>query len=154
MLADFARDTDMDLLMLAGRYTLLDQSALDDLFPACDERGMRVVAAGVYNSGVLARPRPTSGAKYDYTDVPEDVLRRAERIDEISRRRGVELPAAALAFPLAHPVVASVCVGARSPEQIERNAALYRSGVPAELWADLRAEGLLRADAPTESGGR
>jgi len=154
MLADFARDTDMDVLMPAGRYTLLDQSALDDLLPACDERGTKIVAAGVFNSGVLARSSPTRDAKYDYTDVPDQVLRRAVRIDEICRAHGVELPAAALAFPLANSVVASVCVGARSPEQIKRNASLYRSGVPAELWVELRREGFLRADAPTESGGR
>ena len=154
MLADFARETDMDLLMLAGRYTLLDQSALDDLLPACEGRGMKVVAAAVFNSGVLARSRPGRGGKYDYADAPDEILRRADRIDEICGRNGVDLPAAALAFPLAHPVVASVCVGARSPEQIERNMALYASGVPVELWDELRAEGLLRADAPTGSGGR
>jgi len=149
MLADFARDTDMDLLMLAGRYTLLDQSALDDLLPACEERGTRIVAAGVFNSGLLARSGSVAGGKYDYADAPDDVVRRAERVNGICRRHGVELPAAALAFPLAHPAVASVCVGARSPEQIERNVSLYRSGAPADLWAELRAEGLLRADAPT-----
>ena len=153
MLADFARDTDMDVLMLAGRYTLLDQSALDDLLPVCEERGMKIVAAGVFNSGLLARAGPRRGAKYDYADAPDDVLRRAERVDEICNAHEVELPAAALAFPLAHPVVASVCVGARSREQIERNVALYRSGVPDDLWGELRAEGLLRVDAPTESGG-
>ena len=154
MLAAFARETDMDLLMIAGRYTLLDQSALDDLLPTCLARGMKVVAAGVFNSGLLARSRPGRGGKYDYADAPDEILRRAERIDEICGRNGVELAAAALAFPLAHPVVASVCVGARSPEQIERNMALYASGVPVELWDELRAEGLLRADAPTGSGGR
>lgn len=154
MLADFARETDMDLLMIAGRYTLLDQSALDDLLPTCEARGMKVVAAAVFNSGVLARSRPGRGGKYDYADAPDEILRRADRIDQICGRNGVELPAAALAFPLAHPVVASVCVGARSPEQIERNMALYASCVPVELWDELRAEGLLRADAPTGSGGR
>jgi D-threo-aldose 1-dehydrogenase len=152
MLAAFARDTDMDLLMIAGRYTLLDQSALDDLLPACEARGMNVVAAGVFNSGLLARSQPGRGGKYDYLDAPDQILRRAERIDEVCNRNEVELPAAALAFPLAHPVVASVCVGARSPEQIERNIALYASGVPVELWDELRAEGLLRPDAPTGSG--
>jgi D-threo-aldose 1-dehydrogenase len=104
---------------------------------------VKIVAAGVFNSGLLARSGPSTGARYDYADAPDDVLRRAERIDEICRTHTVELPAAALAFPLAHPAVASVCVGARSPEQIERNVSLYRSGVPADLWAALRAEGLL-----------
>jgi len=154
MLAAFARETDMDVLMLAGRYTLLDQTALDELIPACEERGVGLVAAGVFNSGVLARARPRRGARYDYSVPPDDVLRRAERIDEICDRNGVELPAAALAFPLAHPVVASVCVGARSPEQIERNASLYRSGVPEAVWDELRAAGLLRPDAPTGTRAR
>jgi D-threo-aldose 1-dehydrogenase len=148
MLAAFVRETDMDILMAAGRYTLLDQSALDDLMPACGEKGVKIVAAGVFNSGVLARSGPRPGARYDYAEAPDDMLHRAERIDEICRRNDVELPAAALAFPLAHPVVASVCVGARSPEQIARNVSLYGAGVPPALWADLRAEGLLRADAP------
>ena len=149
MLSAFARETDMDLLMVAGRYTLLDQSALDDLMPACEERGVGIVAAGVFNSGLLARSAPARGARYDYAAAPDEVLRRTERIDAICSRHGVELPAAALAFPLAHPLVASVCVGARSPGQIERNVSLHRAGVPPALWAELRAAGLLRADAPT-----
>ena len=149
MLAAFARHTDMDLFMLAGRYTLLEQSALDDLLPVCEQRGARVVAAGVFNSGLLSRSAPTADAKYDYGHAPTELVRRAQQIDEICRRHGVELPAAALAFPLGHPLVASVCVGSRSPEQIERNCRLYRAGVPNPLWAELKAAGLLRDDAPT-----
>ena len=148
MLAAFARHTDMDLLMLAGRYTLLEQSALDDLLPLCEQRGICIVAAGVFNSGLLARSAPTPGAKYDYGQAPAELVHRAQRIDEICQRHGAVLPSAALAFPLAHPAVASVCVGARSPDQIERNACLYRSGVSNALWADLKAAGLLRDDAP------
>ena len=149
MLASFARHTDMDLLMLAGRYTLLEQSALDDLLPLCEERGARLVAAGVFNSGLLSRSGPSPDAKYDYGHAPTELVQRAQRIDEICRRHGVELPAAALAFPLGHPLVASVCVGSRSPDQIERNCRLYRSGVPNAFWADLKATDLLRDDAPT-----
>jgi D-threo-aldose 1-dehydrogenase len=148
MLADFARHTDMDLLMLAGRYTLLDHSALDELLPVCERRGVGVVAAGVFNSGLLARERPADDAKYDYDDASPDRVLRARRVAGICERHGTTLPAAALAFPLAHPAVVSVCVGARSSEQIDRNIALCGAGVPATVWVELKAEGLLRVDAP------
>lgn len=151
MLADFVRHTDMDLLMLAGRYTLLEQGALDDLLPLCAARNVQVVAAGVFNSGLLARDDPPDGAKYDYGEASAAVLDRARRIAEVCRRHGVSLPAAAIAFPLAHPAVASVCLGARSPQQVERNAVLHRRPIAAEVWRDLKVEGLLRDDAPTPS---
>ncbi len=148
MLADFARLTDMDVFMLAGRYTLLEQSALNDLLPACEERQIGIVAAGVFNSGLLSRPTPADDAKYNYGDAPMDLLVRARRIAEICERHGTSLPTVALAFPLAHPSVASVCVGSRSPQQIEGNLHSYRSGVPDAVWAELKVEGLLRPDAP------
>jgi D-threo-aldose 1-dehydrogenase len=148
MLADFARHTDMDVLMIAGRYTLLEQSALDDLLPVCERRGIGIVAAGVFNSGLLARSAPADAARYDYVDAPQALVLRARRMAQICERHGTSLPAVALAFPLAHPAVVSVCVGARSPEQIERNISLLRSGVPAAVWGDLREQGLLRPDAP------
>jgi D-threo-aldose 1-dehydrogenase len=148
MLADFVRHTDMDLLMLAGRYTLLEQGALDDLLPLCERRGVRIVAAGVFNSGLLARNVPPDDAHYDYAAAPPELIARARRIAAVCGRHGVTLPAAAIAFPLAHPVVASVCVGARSAAQVERNAALLEARIPGALWAELRAEGLLREDAP------
>ncbi len=149
MLADLVRQTDVDVVMLAGRYTLLDQSSLDDLLPACEERGVAVVAAGVYNSGILARSEPPEQAKYDYVDAPAELLERARAIARVCERHGTTLPAAAIAFPLAHPAVVSVCVGARSPEQIELNAARYADAGPTELWAELKADELLREDAPT-----
>jgi D-threo-aldose 1-dehydrogenase len=148
VLADFVRHTDMDLLMLAGRYTLLEQGALDDLLPLCERRGVRVVAAGVFNSGLLARDVPPDDAHYDYAAAPGELVARARRLAAVCGRHGVTLPAAALAFPLAHPAVASVCVGARSAAQVGRNAALFAARIPAGLWAELRAEGLLREDAP------
>jgi D-threo-aldose 1-dehydrogenase len=148
MLADFARNTDMDLLMLAGRYTLLEQPALDELLPACEQRGIGVVVAGVFNSGLLARHRPGRDARYDYAAAPPELLHRAGRIAAVCEQHGSSLPAAALAFPLGHPAVVSVCVGARSPGQIERNAALRAADLPAGLWTQLKAEGLLRPDAP------
>jgi D-threo-aldose 1-dehydrogenase len=147
LLAELARNTEMDLVMLAGRYTLLEQPALDDLLPVCAQRGIGVVAAGAFNSGLLARDEPAG--HYDYDDAPPDLVARARRIAAVCRAHGTTLPAAALAFPRAHPAVLSVCVGARSPEQVERNADLYTDGVPGSLWEELKASGLLRADAPT-----
>jgi D-threo-aldose 1-dehydrogenase len=148
MLTQFARHTDMDLLMLAGRYTLLEQTALDDLLPACQERGIRVVAAGVFNSGLLARAAPAAGAHYDYAEAPPELVRRAARIAKVCAAHGTPLPAAALAFPLAHPAVASVCVGARSPEQVKRNVELQRAAIPDALWSELKCLGLLHASVP------
>jgi len=148
MLSDFARHTDMDVFMLAGRYTLLEQSALDELLPLCEERRIGIVAAGVFNSGLLSRPNPADDAKYNYDDAPVELLVRARRIAEICERNGTSLPAVALVFPLAHPSVISVCVGSRSPEQIEGNINSYLPGVPGAVWSELKEEGLLRPDAP------
>jgi D-threo-aldose 1-dehydrogenase len=148
MLADFARHTDMDVLMLAGRCTLLEQSAVDELLPTCTERRIGIVAAGVFNSGLLGRATPASDAHYDYRPAPREQVDRARRIAEICSGQGTTLPAAALAFPLGHPAVVSVCVGARSPEQVERNASLHARGVPAALWNELMAAELVRRDAP------
>jgi D-threo-aldose 1-dehydrogenase len=148
MLADFALNTDMDLLMLAGRYTLLEQPALDELLPICERRGIGVVVAGVFNGGLLARSTPATDAKYDYADAPQHLIERARTIAEVCERHGSSLPAAALAFPAAHPAVVSVCIGARSPEQINRNTELQRSTIPSGVWGELRAAGLLRHDAP------
>jgi len=147
-LATLVRQTDMDVVMLAGRYTLLEQDSLDDLLPLCIERDVAVVAAGVFNSGLLALPSPSRGTKYNYTNAPPDLVERAQAIAAVCERCGTTLPAAALAFPLAHRAVVSVCVGARSPGQIERNAALYSESIPADLWTELKAERLLREDAP------
>ena len=148
MLADFVRWTDVDVVMLAGRYTLLEQTALDDLLPLCVERGVGIVAAGVFNSGLLARHVPIEEARYDYQPAPAALLERARAIAAVCERHGTTLPAAAIAFPLHHPAVVSVCVGARSAGQVERNAELHGDAIAPALWADLKAEGLLRTDAP------
>jgi D-threo-aldose 1-dehydrogenase len=148
MLTEFARNTDMDVLMLAGRYTLLEQPALDDLLPVCLERGVGVVAAGIFNSGLLSQSRPAAGARYDYVEAAQATLERASLVAELCDRGGTSLPAAAIAFPLGHPAVTSVCLGARSPEQIHENVELYRRGVDCAVWAGLKSEGLLRPDAP------
>jgi D-threo-aldose 1-dehydrogenase len=148
VLASLVRETDMDVVMLAGRYTLLEQHSLDDLLPLCANRRVAVVAAGVFNGGLLARPNPSHGAKYDYVEAPPELVERARAIAAVCERHGTTLPAAALAFPLAHSAVVSVCVGARSAEQIERNVTLYHAELPSDLWSELKAERLLREDAP------
>ena len=148
MLADLVRETDLDVVMLAGRYTLLEQGALDDLLPLCRERRVAVVAAGVFNSGLLASPDPSADARYDYGDAPRKLVERAQAIARICARHGTTLPAAALAFPLAHPAVASVCVGARSAAQIQRNVTLLGEEIAHDLWSELKAERFVRPDAP------
>jgi D-threo-aldose 1-dehydrogenase len=148
VLARLVRETDMDVVMLAGRYTLLEQGGLDDLLPLCEERRVGVVAAGVFNSGLLARSSPDAGAKHDYVEASPELVRRARAIATVCERHRTTLPAAALAFAAAHPAVVSVCVGARSASQIERNAALYAERIPTDLWAELKADHLLREDAP------
>ncbi|BBC38772.1 hypothetical protein SGFS_100660 [Streptomyces graminofaciens] len=148
MLARFLRETAADVVMLAGRYTLLDQSALDDVLPAAEAMGKGVVAAGVFNSGLLAAERPAAGLKYDYRDAPPAVVARASAIAELCDDHGTTLPAAAIVFPLTHPAVVSVTPGMGTAAEVTRNAALHREGVPRELWAELRARGLLRGDAP------
>ena len=112
--------------------------------PCGEESGIGVVAAGVFNSGLLARPTPSADARYDYRDAPAAMVDRARAIADVCEAHGTTLPAAAIAFPLAHPAVVSVCVGARSPVQVERNVELYAAGVPDDLWPALRVHDLLR----------
>ena len=149
MLARFLRETDVDVVMLAGRYTLLDQSALDDVLPAASELGKAVVAVGVFNSGLLSRDRPVAGLKYDYQDAPPELVNRAQRLAEVCEHYGTTLPAAAIAFPLTHPAVVNVTLGMRSAEQVARNVELYDKPVSEELWTALRAENLIRTDIST-----
>ncbi|WP_035839604.1 aldo/keto reductase [Kitasatospora azatica] len=149
MLARFLRETAADLVMLAGRYTLLDQSSLDDVLPAAQEHGKSVVAVGVFNSGLLSRDKPTPGMKYDYQDAPADMVHRALAIAEVCEQHGTTLPAAAIAFPYTHPAVVNVTLGMRTPAQVEQNAELHRRAVPAGLWDQLRTEGLIRSDVPS-----
>ena len=148
MLARFVRETSVDVVMCAGRYTLLEQGALDDLLPLAVERGVTVIVAGVFNSGLLARPRPGPGATYDYATAPPDVVARAQRLADVCERHGTTLPAAALQFPLAHPAVASVVMAPADDAQMRANAAAFSAPVPASLWEELRAEGLLAPEAP------
>ncbi|MFD5540586.1 aldo/keto reductase [Streptomyces sp. NPDC127079] len=148
MLARFLRETAADVVMLAGRYTLLDQSALDDVLPAAQAHGKSVVAVGVFNSGLLSEDRPAEGMKYDYQDAPRDLVHRALAVAEVCERYGTTLPAAAIAFPRTHPAVVNVTLGMRTADQVRRNVALHARAVPDGLWAELRAQGLIRADVP------
>ncbi|WP_069170003.1 aldo/keto reductase [Streptomyces griseus] len=152
MLTRFVRDTDVDVVLCAGRFTLLDGSALDTLLPEAAARGRSVVVGGVFNSGLLADPRP--GATYDYAAAPAHLIDRALRVRAVTERHGVPLRAAALHFPLRHPSVAGVLVGLRSADEVRDAAALLRRPVPEALWDDLRAEGLLDdRSLPAADGG-
>jgi len=143
MLTRFVRETDLDIVMCAGRYTLLDPSAQADLLPAARERGVSVAVAAVFNSGILATERPPADAHYDYGAAPAALVDRANRIADVAERYGVTLPQLAVQFPLRHPAVATVVLGAESAEQIRRNAGLAAGIVPDEAWAELEHEGLI-----------
>jgi D-threo-aldose 1-dehydrogenase len=150
MPARFVRDIDLDVVLVAGRYTLLDQRALEELLPACAVRGVAVVVGGPFNSGLLADPRP--GANYDYLPAPAALVARAARIGEVCARHGVPLRAAALAFPYGHPAVTSVVVGVRSAAEVSDGLAMYATAVPHALWEELVEEGLLPGDVPVPVG--
>ncbi len=146
-----AEAADFDCFLLAGRYTLLEQEALESFLPLCERRGIGVVIGGPLNSGILATG-PVPGATYNYRPAPPAILDRARRLERVCASHGVPLAAAALQFPLAHPAVACVIPGARSVGEVEQNVALLARPLPAALWRDLKAEGLVRADAPTPAG--
>ncbi|GAS89709.1 aldo/keto reductase [Mycolicibacterium brisbanense] len=148
VMVEAVKATDVDICLLAGRYTLLEQEPLDTLFPLCAERGIGIVLGGVYNSGVLATG-PVDGARFNYGPVPAEILSKAADLERICRRHGVALPAVALQFAYAHPVVTSICLGARNHRQQISNAELFESPVPQQVWVDLRDAGLIRDDAPT-----
>ena len=152
ILKRFITETDLDIIMLAGRYTLLEQPALDELLPACTERGVCVLNVGIFNSGLLATDWPADDGHYEYGTAPPDKLARARRIAAVCRAHGTSLPHAALAFAGAHPSVSSVVVGAARAVEVERNARLWQAPPPpAALWEDLVAQDLLRPDAPVPS---
>jgi D-threo-aldose 1-dehydrogenase len=139
---------DFDLFLLAGRYTLLEQGALESFLPLATARGIGVVIGGPYNSGILATG-PVPGAYYDYEAAPPAILDRVARIEAVCRDHGVPLVAAAFRFPLLHPAVLSVIPGGQSAAEMAANLRAAATAVPAGLWSDLKAAGLIRADAPT-----
>ncbi|WP_222598291.1 aldo/keto reductase [Lentzea tibetensis] len=145
----FVRETDIDVVMLAGRYSLLEQPALPSFLPACGERGVSVVAAGVFNSGLLSRPEVPSSAKYNYGDAPVELVSRARAIAEVCKRHEVTLPQVAIQFPMGHPAVACVVIGSRTAEQMDANSSYFETPIPSELWDELRSERLLGEEVPT-----
>lgn len=139
----------LDVILLAGRYTLLEQTPLDDLFPACKVSGTAIVVGGPYNSGILA-VGTKSGAPlyYNYGPAPQRVVEKVRSIESVCARHGVPLAAAALQFPLAHQLVASVIPGLDSPERVAQTCILYRHPIPSAVWQELRHENLVRDEAP------
>jgi D-threo-aldose 1-dehydrogenase len=139
MLTEFVRRCDIDVVMLAGRYTLLDQSALDDLLPLALERGVGVVAAGIYNSGLLAQAEVPDDAHFEYRTAPPELVARARELADLCGRYGVTLPDVALQFPLRHPAVVSVAMGTRTGQESLAGLERYRVTIPDELWSELEA---------------
>ena len=135
MLARFVREADIDCVLIAGRWTLLDRSAGDELLPLCAEHGVGVVVGGVFNSGLLADPG--DGATYDYTEAPVELLGAARRMAAACTARGVSLPAAAMQFAASHPAVTTVLAGVRSPAEVRSNAAGFAAPIPDDLWGEL-----------------
>ncbi|HEY0133238.1 MAG TPA: aldo/keto reductase [Nannocystis sp.] len=139
--------SDPDVFLLAGRYSLLNQPALDRLFPVCAERGVHVVIGGPYNSGLLA-----GGRHFEYEEAPPEMVRKRDRIAEICDRHGIDLRSAALQFCAAHPVVSAIIPGSKHADKVRENARLMAAPTPPALWDELRHEGLIPAEAPTPAG--
>jgi len=137
------RAGDLDVVMIAGRLTLLEQPALAELLPLCVERGVGVVAVGVFNSGLLSTSSPAAGGRYDYGTVPADLLARAVALADECRAAGIELPVAALQYPLRHPGVESVVVGAGRPAHIVENLERWATDIPESFWEQLASKGLI-----------
>ncbi|MDR5738997.1 MULTISPECIES: aldo/keto reductase [unclassified Caballeronia] len=142
---------EIDCALLAGRYTLLEQNPLDDLLPQCEKRGVSILLGGAFNSGILARGLDTNAhgdLKFNYGDAPKEIIERVGKLERVCREHGVALSSAALQFPYAHKVVATVLMGARNPGEVRENAASFGAPIPSSLWKALRAEGLLHPNAP------
>jgi D-threo-aldose 1-dehydrogenase len=150
MCVRFAKAGSFDTMLLAGRYSLLEQPALAEFLPLAQQQGIGVMLGGVFNSGILATGA-IAGAKYNYRDAPPEILDRVSRIERVCAAHDTALPTAALHFALGHPAVASLVLGGQTPEEVERNVAALSSKVPGALWRDLKAEHLLDASAPVPS---
>jgi D-threo-aldose 1-dehydrogenase len=147
ILARFARECDVDCFLLWGRYSLLDQSALNELLPLCMERGIQIILGAPFESGILASDL-SPGARFRYREAPEEILQLARRINAVCIRHSVPLKAAALQFVFGHPAVATVIPSTRSEERFRENFAMMSHPIPAALWGEMKAEGLLPASAP------
>ena len=148
MPATFIRRFDIDAVLLAGRYTLLDHDAYPEFLPLCVERDVKIIVGGPYNSGILARDLDAE-VTFNYELAPQHLVDRARRLDAICRRHNVDLKAAALQFVLAHPAVATAVPGAQSVPELEENLEMVAQEIPEDVWAEMKAEGLIPADAPT-----
>ena len=138
---------DIDCALLAGRYTLLEQATLDDLLPACTARNVSILLGGAFNSGILARG-VQGDLKFNYGEAPPEIIARVARLEAVCKSCDVPLAAAALQFPYAHPAIASVLTGARSPAELHENVVSFERPIPVELWQKLREEGLIDSRAP------
>lgn len=141
------KQRDFDCFLLAGRYTLLEQDALDEFLPLCEARGAAVLVGGGFNSGILATGAKP-GAKYNYSPAPAEVMQKVARIEAVCAEFDVPLPAAALQFVVAHPAIPSFCAGTRTVDQLRQNLEWFSRPIPAEFWQALKEKGLLREDAP------
>ena len=147
-MARYLADGDFDCILMAGRYSLLEQPALAEVLPVAARNNVGVMLGGVFNSGILATG-PVAGARYNYLPAPPEIMAKVEAIERVCRSHGVPLATAAMHFPLGHPAVSSLALGAVKPDEVRRNAAAMRTRVPAALWSDLKAERLLDPSAPT-----
>ncbi|HVE50578.1 MAG TPA: aldo/keto reductase [Casimicrobiaceae bacterium] len=147
VLMRFAADGDFDCFMLAGRYTLLDHTALDDFMPDCERRGISVLMAAPFSSGILATGAKP-GAMFFYTEAAPSIMERTRSIEAVCSRHRVALASAALQFPLAHPAIASVVTGMKTSAEVQANVAHMRSSIPAAFWEELKRERLIAAHAP------
>jgi len=147
MLIRFAQEADFDCFLVAGRYTLIDHTALPELLPLCIKKNISVFVGGAYNSGILATG-PVAGAKFNYQDAPPQVLEKVRRVEEVCKQFSVPLKAAAIQFPLAHPAVVSVISGCRQASEVEENFRLMSLPISADFWDALRERGLIPANAP------
>ena len=144
------KQRDFDCFLLAGRYTLLEQEALDAFLPLCEERNAAVVVGGGFNSGILATGA-VEGAKYNYAPAPDAIVRKVAAMEKVCENHHVPLPAAALQFVVAHPAIPSFIAGTRTPKQLKQNLEWFSHPIPSDFWAELKAGGLLREDAPVPS---
>lgn len=148
VMLDFMKAGDFDTLLVAGRYTLLEQDALNELLPLCERRGTAIVIGGGFNGGILATGA-VPGAKWNYAPAPQPIMEKVARIEAVCARYSVPLAAAALQFLLAHPAVSSHVPGTRNVSQMNQNLKLMSHPIPSDFWSELKSQGLLRQDAPT-----
>jgi len=153
MLCEFAKNADFDCFLLAGRYTLLDQIALQELLPLCQQKNISIVIGGAYNSGILATGA-VEGAHYNYAPAPPEIMEKTRNIETVCARFNIPMKAAALQFPFGHPTVVSNIPGVKTKERFEENLSLFTYPIPADFWAALKEEKLLVPEAPVPDSSK